>query len=430
MKSGQSTVRGILGLGGRALNLWGAPMCRVLLGLGLFPAAAHAQHTGEDTQVAIMVNSLKNNLNFPSGASLHMTVEGKGAWHNAPEAEVAPYSTKRTDAWVARSDSERFGKEVRRETPDGADRRRTVYVNREQWTFAYDLGAAPDAPILGQLVVRSPVPRGTRPRVPLTDYLDRAFVMPSRATDHSTSLNVVGDQVLIDGHLCQEVGGNWNNRQVSFWLDPEYGWLPRRYTMHLDCSLVEFDVLESFVGGATPPLLAPSGMEELLKSPQSVDERLSGIVLDRSGAQHYIARATLEKTVNFAGGVSHTENLILEVSELSFAPDPASGPFLTFSDVLRDGTPVEEHLGNRRLSAEQINYYAWQKGELLPAVPPSERYWPRLWNDLKRLAYDFSFENLKRVDSKFLMAVCTMAALTINGAMAYTAHRRKKSTVS
>lgn len=374
-----------------------------------------------------MVESMKNSLYFPSGASLRMKVDGKSAWHNAPEAESAPYSTTRTDEWVARSDGDRYGKEMLRTAPDTVGRWRTVYVGRQQWVFEHDLGAAPDAPVLGRLFLRSPVSRGMRWRVPLTDYLERAFVMPSRFGDMTPPMELVGNKETIDGHLCQQVRGIWNDRQVSFWLDPEYGWLPRQYAMHVDLSLLDYEAPDTIPGGVIPPLLAPRGMERLAEKPQVLDERLSGIVLERSGNFNYIARATLERTTTFAGGITHTDSLTIAVSDVKFGVEPDAGPFLTFSDVLRDGTRMEEHIGGRRFTPAFLNYYIWKQGEFLPTVAPEEAYWTRLWNDLRRLTVDFNLENLKRVDSKFLMTVCAIAALSINGAMAYIAHRNKKA---
>jgi hypothetical protein len=47
--------------------------------------------------------------------------------------------------------------------------------------------------------------------------------------------------------------------------------------------------------------------------------------------------------------------------------------------------------------------------------------------DLKRLATDFNLENLRQVDSMFLVAVCATLAVLINGGIAYASHRRKKA---
>jgi hypothetical protein len=53
-----------------------------------------------------------------------------------------------------------------------------------------------------------------------------------------------------------------------------------------------------------------------------------------------------------------------------------------------------------------------------------------LRDDLRRLGRDFSLQNLQRIDSKFLIAVCAIAALLINGGIAYANYRKNRTKPS
>lgn len=374
---------------------------------------------------------MKAGLYFPAGALLQMKVESKGAWSNLPTTGGSAAETSRTDEWEARCDGERYGRELRRTSPDGTGRWRTVIWDRQVSVFSYDLDAPQDAPVIGKLYVRAPTGRGgMRWRMPLVDYLDRAFATPSRFGDLNPPMHLVNEDVNIDGHRCREIQGAWNDRQVTYWLDEESDWLPRKYTMHLEFAMQDFEPPDSLPGGAIPHLKAPDGANFAVDRPLTADEILSDIVLEKIGSQTYITRATLHRTLTFDGGVTYNETLTFDVHDLRYDNSLNNSPFFTFADVMRDGTPMEEHFGGRRFDPEIVNYYIWKKGQFVPSGGPDEPYWARLWHDLKRLSVDFSLENLRRLDTTFLMVVCALAALAINGAMVYNNYRKKKPEMS
>jgi hypothetical protein len=108
------------------------------------------------------------------------------------------------------------------------------------------------------------------------------------------------------------------------------------------------------------------------------------------------------------------------------APAPDSDDFLSFAGLLRDGTPVEETVGGR-FEPVSVNYFVFKDGVMVPSSAPVSSYFRGLWSALKTLVTDFSLENLRRVDSMFLVAVCAFAALLANGIIAYLSYCRSKA---
>lgn len=393
--------------------------------MGLLMAAYCPVASGQDRSGVEILDLMVGSLGFPTGATMSLSVDAESTWQNAPSAEVAPYTGTTVDRWDIKSDQSQFGKELYREAPGGSSRYRTVLVERRQWEFEFDLAAQPDAPVLGKLQVRGQFLRGPRWRVPIVDYFDRAFVRSRRFSDSYISVELQGTMEPIDGHACHVVRGFWNSREFVFWIDPEYDYLPRQYTMHLDHTREENQGAEAFAVRAALPINAPPEMAGLLASPLTTDERLSGVVVKRVSGRSYIAQATLEKNVTFEGGVVHHDRLAITTTDFVLEEAPDAHEFLAFHGLLKDGTPVEERTRRRRQAPDLVKQYLWNQGETVPTQASLASYWPQLWDDIQVLVTDFSMENLRRVDGTFLVAVCATAALLVNGAMAYRAYRNR-----
>lgn len=396
------------------------------LGICLIVALSCATAPGQEPTATGVVGAMMENLTFPRNASMNLKVESRGTWHNAPAAEVAPYSGTLVDQWRTTSDAERYGRELLRESPAGRSQSRMVFHGSQRWTFEFDTGAPPDAAIAGRVVIRNRALRGSRWHMPIVDYFDRIFVFPGRSFDNYELLEADTTMVPIDGHPCHLVRGEWNGREFAFWLDPEFGYLPRQYTMRLLHSNEEYFGSRGAPGPVENRMLAPTEMQELLDNPIESEERLSSVDLQQVEDKYYIAAATLEKTRTYPGGVSHTEHLTFQCSDFSLAPASDANDFLSFAGLLRDGTPAEESVGGR-FEPETIKYYEFKDGELAPARLGGGVYFRELWGNLKTLATDFSLENLRRLDSMILIGICAAAALLINGAMAYAAYRKKRA---
>ena len=79
---------------------------------------------------------------------------------------------------------------------------------------------------------------------------------------------------------------------------------------------------------------------------------------------------------------------------------------------------------------ESLQCYVLTGGQRLPASRSFKDYFGDLRDDLSRLGRDFSLQNLQRLDSKFLIAVCAVAALLINGGIAYASYRKNRAKPS
>jgi hypothetical protein len=298
-------------------------------------------------------------------------------------------------------------------------------MDRQQWEFEYDLDAGADSDILGRLIVRRRFIRGARWRMPIVEYLDRAFVVPGRYPDGYKSLEVIQEPEEVDGHPCQVIHGIWLGRDFTFWLDPEYDYLPRRYTMRMDHASVGFQGPEAVPVRGGRRIFVPPQMEDLLSRPVVSEETLSEVTLKEEEGRKYIAGATLDKTVTFEGNISYSEHVIMQATSFSLLALPEASAFLAFDGLLRDGTPVEERVDGRRSTRDIVNHYVIRQGVFVAEDVKLKPYFPQLWDDLRKLVTDFSLENLRRVDSTFLVVVCAILAISTNGALAYAACRRK-----
>lgn len=374
-----------------------------------------------------MVDEMRKSLQFFANASMSQTVESEAAWRNVPGAKPEPYTAKVVDHWRVMTDQQRSGLERHRESPAGSSRIRTVYREGGRQVFEFDPVASGDANVLGQLVIRGQGIGAPYFRSPLLEYTDRILMMPGRMPMDFDQLDVADEQEQIDGHACHKVHGTWNGRDFTLWLDSAFGYLPRQYTIQSDFSR-EGPNRRGF--GTRPQdrrVLAPPVENSTLEQALTSEEHLSSVVLESAGGRNYIASAILEKTQSFPDGISYTERQLIKTDSIALQPDPDVEAFVNFKGLLRDGTPVEERLGGGPFGPEAINYFVLKDGQMVPSSAPKGAYIADLWRDLYRLATDFNIENLRRVDSKFLIAFCAIAALAINGAMAYAAHRRKKA---
>ena len=78
---------------------------------------------------------------------------------------------------------------------------------------------------------------------------------------------------------------------------------------------------------------------------------------------------------------------------------------------------------------ESLQRYVLTGGQRLPASRSFKDYFGDLRDDLSR-GKDFSLQNLQCLDSKFLIAVCAIAALLINGGIAYASYRKNRTKPS
>lgn len=408
------------------MNSWtGIPASRTSWLLGLLFTLTSFAANGQGRDASELLRLMTDSFGFPPNASMALKVQSNGSWRNAPEAEEAPYSGVQTDHWRITSDSERFGRELRRETLSGLSQTRVVIHSGRVWTFQFDTSAPPETEIVGRMLIRGQSFRGTRWRMPLTEYFDRAFMFSGRFFEDYQSLEVADAMELIDGHPCYVVEGEWNDREFTFWLDPEFGHLPRKYAMRLTHTR---EVSFGSRGGprlADRPVIAPPALQAQLDRPIMSDERLSSVVLKNVGGTNYIASAILEKTQTYADDISRSEQLTFETSDFALSTAPDTDDFLKFAGLLRDGTPAEETVGGR-LEPTTVNYFVFKDGVLVPSSASTGSYFRDLWIGLKALAADFSLENIRRLDSMVLVAVCAGAALLINGTMAYAAYRKKR----
>jgi hypothetical protein len=104
--------------------------------------------------------------------------------------------------------------------------------------------------------------------------------------------------------------------------------------------------------------------------------------------------------------------------------------FLDFNGLLADGTPVEETWQDGGPMSPRPERYVLSEGKKLPHYGSFKLYLSDLRDDLRRLGRDFSLQNLQRIDSKFLIAVCAIAALLINGGIAYANYRKNRTKPS
>jgi hypothetical protein len=116
----------------------------------------------------------------------------------------------------------------------------------------------------------------------------------------------------------------------------------------------------------------------------------------------------------------------LQTGDYVFAGHRDVNGFLDFDGLIRNGTPVEEIWSGDPENPERVERYILFDGKKLPHYGSFKEYMSDLGNDLARLSRDFSLQNLQRIDSKFLITVCAVAALLINGGIAYANYRKNR----
>jgi len=147
----------------------------------------------------------------------------------------------------------------------------------------------------------------------------------------------------VDGHL---VGG-----RTTMWFDPDYGFLPRRWTVHktgddkLDgISLYELPAQPLGVVNKTAKLL-------------SVDLEYSFVELAEYDGNYFVTSATGMRVDRFEGG--HVRTKVDRFRVLTFDPNPDLDALGAFQPAFDNGQPISYHGPNdgRRL--------LWKDGEIL-----------------------------------------------------------------
>jgi hypothetical protein len=177
-----------------------------------------------------MLESMRANFVLESGTAIGNRIEAEASWRMKEDGPALRAGSV-VDQWQVLSDGERFGTERFRRSPDGDRRTRTVYQGEERREFEFDLSATGKGAVAGKLNIRHQFFFGPNIRLPLQDYLDRLCGPPGRRGFTYDSLELAMEKVPVDGHLCHEIRGSWSGRDFTFWLDPEFGYLPRKYTM-------------------------------------------------------------------------------------------------------------------------------------------------------------------------------------------------------
>jgi len=381
------------------------------------------------TEPAQMFERMRSNFLLESGASIGNRIEAEVAWRLEKDGP-ALRSGRVVDQWLVLSDGERYGTERFRQSPDGDRKTRTVYLDEQTREFEFDLTASGETAVAGKLNIRHQFRRGPFIRLPLLDYLDRLCGPPGRNGFDFAALTLKEAMVDVNGHPCHEISGDWNGREFTFWLDPEFGYLPRRYSIQVDHS-------REFSGRrrgwrdprdlrllAAPPELSQNTL------PVRTEERLSDATLAQRNGRFIIATASLDRTQYFDGGSTYSERSVLNTGDyVSSARRDVKG-FLEFDGLIRDGTQVEEFWPSTNATPESVERYTLTGGQRLPASRSFKDYLGDLREDLGRLGRDFSLQNLQRIDSKFLIAVCAIAALLINGGIAYANYRKNRTKPS
>jgi len=398
------------------------------LGILLMALAVYGESHSQPATALELFDEMRESLWMPPNASLEQTVQIAVTWQGISNADIAASSGTVADHWRVLSDSERVGLERYRESPVGTSRIRTVHLPKEQQNiFTFDLDAPEGSAVVGQLSIRHRILRGPFWRTPIFDYIDTVFSMRGRYPRSFLNVKSMAEHAMIDGHSCHEVQGNWNGRDFTLWLDPEFGYLPRKYTLRAD---VRGELDFGNRGGPEISyerlLEAPTRGDERGR-PRSREEKLTAVTLEKLDGQPYMAKATLERTMFFSRDVTYTERIEYTTDSFALAIQPDTAEFLGMDNLLVDDTPVEVLKGDIHSAERSERQYVMDEGELVPAGASFRGYFSKLALDLKRLAGDFSLENLRQVDSKFLVAMCATLALLLNGGIAYASHRRKKA---
>lgn len=410
----------------------GQPWGRSLMRWGSALALAFLSGQWVDAQVmdpAQMLDRMRSNFVLESGSAIGNRIEAEVTWRLKKDGP-ALRSGSVVDQWQVLSDGNRYGTERFRQSPDGDRKTRIVYLDDELREFEFNLTASGETAVTGDLKIRHQFPRGPFIRLPLLDYLDRLCGPPGRAGFIYSSLRLNEELVNVDGHPCHEITGEWNGREFTFWLDPEYGYLPRQYSLQVTHSMERSGRRRGWRDPRELRLLVPPPELSQIAIPVRTEERLSAVELAQRGDRFIIATAVLDRTQLFEGGSEYSERSILNTGDyVSEARRDVNG-FLEFKGLIRDGTRVEEFWPAIGATPESLQRYVLTGGQRLPASRSVKDYFGDLREDLSRLGRDFSLQNLQRIDSKFLIAVCAVAALLINGGIAYASYRKNRAKPS
>lgn len=397
----------------------------ILLTLIALPFQTVLALTGEE-----MIEHMRRAIQFFPNATLSQTVQTEASWHDKPGSKADLSDGIVVDHWRVMTDQQRSGLERHRESPQGERRTRSVYLPGSRQVFEFGPTSAEAGSAPGQLAIRNQEIAVTYFRVPIMEYTDRILTTSGRYPMDFQDINLENEQDIVDGYPCARLSGIWYGREFTLWLDADYDYLPRKYTIRADASRQR----QSFrrLGGrpADRWVFAPPPEYTGLQRPHMTEERMSSVVLERAGDRPYIASAIIEETQFYPEGISYNERQTLRTDAIALQPDPEVDAFVTFKGLLRDGTPVEVQRDGGPLGSDSVDYFVMANGEMVPSSAPKGTYVANLWRDLSRLVTDFNIENLRRIDSRFLIAVCALSAIGINGGIAYAAHRRKKTKPS
>ncbi|MBL7648597.1 MAG: hypothetical protein JNK74_20670 [Candidatus Hydrogenedentes bacterium] len=381
------------------------------------------------TEPAQMFERMRSNFLLESGASIGNRIEAEVTWRLEKDGP-ALRSGRVVDQWLVLSDGERYGTERFRQSPDGDRKTRTVYLDEERREFEFDLTVSDEVAVAGKLSIRHGFGRGPYIRLPLLNYLDRLCGPPGRFGFGYKALADKGQLVEVDGHPCHEITGEWNGRIFTFWLDPEFGCLPRRYTIQVTHASEASSRRRGWRDSRDERLLAPPPVIDQNTIPVRTEELLSVTELARQSGHFVIETAVLERTQYFDGGSVCSERIILKTGDYASDGRLDIPGFLEFKGLMRDGTPVQEYWPEPGNAPDSVERYTLTGGQRLPASRSFKDYLGDLREDLGRLGRDFSLQNLQRIDSKFLIAVCAIAALLINGGIAYASYRKNRTKPS
>ncbi len=404
----------------RWFNSFGRMGVRMYLSV-LVCASAGAQVTDP----AQMLERMRANFVLESGTSIGNRIEAEVTWRMKEEGP-ALRSGNVVDQWLVLSEGGRYGTERRRQSPDGNRRTRTVYQGDERREFEFDLNATREVAVAGKLNIRHQYYRSMEVRLPLQDYLERLCGPPGRRGFAYDSLELAKEKVSVDGHLCHEIQGSWRGRDFTFWLDPEFGYLPRKYTINVKQGDDASPRRRGWGNPADLRMLAPPPELSQNVIPIRSEERLSAVELRQGPGQFFLASGVLERTQHFEGGAIYAERAVIRTGDFISGERRDVSAFLDFEGLIRNGTPVEEIWSGEPENPERVERYILSDGKKLPHYGSFKEYMSDLGNDLTRLSRDFSLQNLQRLDSKFLIAVCAVAALLINGGIAYANYRKNR----
>lgn len=383
----------------------------------------------EVTDPAQMLERMRANFVFETGTSIGNRIEAEVTWR-MKEDGPALRSGNVVDQWLVLSDGERFGTERYRQSPDGNRKTRNVYLAEERREFEFDLNATGEGAVAGKLGIWHQFNRGPNRRLPLQDYLDRVLGPPNRWGFMYDSLELTKEMVPIDGRPCHEIRGEWNGRDFTFWLDPDFGYLPRQYTIQVTHGSESSGRRRGWRNPSDLRLLAPPPELNQNVIPRRSEERLSAVELTQRDGRFYLGSAMLERTQHFESGATYSERAMLRTGDFVSGERRDVNAFLEFDGLLRNGTPVEEIRQGDRDNPDTVERYILSEGRKLPTYGSFSDYLIDLRQDLLRLGRDFSLQNLQRIDSKFLIAVCAVAALLINGGIAYASYRKNRAKPS